>query len=611
MTLLSSPANKIQALKDCLVSLEKNPTHVNYCLAESKIKSLKLAKEDLTGEVKIALLSNFTWQPLDLYLRIDSIREGLLPHLYLAPYDQYWQEIGDAQSGLYSFQPEVVILALHGKDYFKEIFERGANQPDRSERLLEQKISELVRLLETLAARFPLVIVPNFCKPSRTFEGLLGAKLKNGTKNLFNQANALLVKGAGNYDNLQIMDFEGFVIRHGEAQVFDERLWYASKNPFRREIWPVLSREYLRFIKAFKGLTRKCLALDLDNTLWGGILGEDGPEGIKLGPGGEGEAFLDFQREILNLTKQGILLAINSKNNEKEVWEVFKKHPHMVLKKEHFAAWKINWKDKASNLKALAEEMNLGLDSFVYLDDHPAEVEWIKENLPEVLAVTLPSDPAQHVKVLHELDCFEKLSLTEEDKDRTKMYWAESQRKDLKHQAPSLEDFYRHLQMAVCIKEMDSFSKPRVVQLLARTNQFNMTTKRYTDKEIESMGKDSCYLILTLGLQDRFGDSGMVGLMIVKKENPAWRIDSLLLSCRVLGRHLEKDFLSYLIKRAKEEKIEEVRAQFVPTKKNEMARDFYRTNQFQEISSQEGTTEWSLKVNNWQGEISPWLKIEA
>jgi FkbH-like protein len=346
-----------------------------------------------------------------------------------------------------------------------------------------------------------------------------------------------------------IVDFEGFVARHGHENIYDDRLWYLARMKFDKEILELLAAMYRDYICAFLERNKKILVLDLDNTLYGGVIGEDGIDGIEIGNEGVGRIYYDFQRLIRILKERGVLLAICSKNNYSDVKEVFFNHPSMVLKEEDFIDMRINWNDKVGNLKEIANRLNLGLDSFVFLDDNPFERELIKSKLPQVTVPDFPADQANLCRWLIDISFryFNKATITDEDKSRFDMYKSEFERKSLSKVATDLNDFYRSLKMEATITYNNNNYINRISQLTQRTNQFNLTTPRYSENQIAWFMNNKNNFVFSLELNDRFGSSGIVGVSILKIDANVAYIDTLLLSCRVVGRTVENTFIAYML----------------------------------------------------------------
>ncbi len=332
----------------------------------------------------------------------------------------------------------------------------------------------------------------------------------------------------------------------------------------------------MRYVYAVVGITKKCIVLDLDNTLWGGVVGEDGFDNIKLGDNPVGRAFVEFQKRLLALNQRGILLAVNSKNNFNDAIEVIQKHPSMILREDDFACVKINWDDKVSNLHKIAEELNIGLDSMVFFDDDRINQEYVRESLPEVLVVDLPRDSSQYAKILTEMKEFDAMRITEEDTKRSSMYLGQKKRKELEKKIGDFNEFLKQMNIEVEVKKADSFSIPRISQLTLKTNQFNLTTRRYQEEDVSKFSSSDDKIVECVQVSDKFGDNGITGTYIVEKKNDEeWIIDTFLLSCRIMGRGVEEIMINQIIENAKSSGIKRVKGEYIPTPKNKPAESFY------------------------------------
>ena len=362
----------------------------------------------------------------------------------------------------------------------------------------------------------------------------------------------------------------------------------------------------MKYVIGYLGITKKCIVLDLDNTLWGGIIGEDGFNEIKLGPEPPGNAFMEFQRVLLSLHQRGIILAINSKNNFEDAIKVIREHPNMILKEEHFAAMCINWNDKVSNMKEIVKEINIGSDSLVFIDDDPVNREFVKSIFPEILVVNLSDDPSSYALEIENLIDFSVLKITDEDRNRGKMYLKQKKVIELEKTSTDLQTFLTQLDLKIIIKDVNEFTLPRVSQLILKTNQFNLTTKRYQEIDIQKMIKDPNFIITCVQVQDKFGDNGITGVFIIKKENKKeWRIDTFLMSCRIMGRGIEKGIMAYIINKAKGNKIEKINADFIPTQKNKPVENFLTDNKFKKEESS-----WTYKIKS-EIKLPEYLRIEV
>ena len=383
------------------------------------------------------------------------------------------------------------------------------------------------------------------------------------------------VRGLGRLSpRVVVVDWEWAA--RGAAEAYrDPRLWYLARMRLNQEGLAALADAVAEHVGASRGLARKVVAVDLDDVLWGGVVGEVGLAGIELGEEGIGLAHQDLQRELLKLSRAGVLLAAASKNNPADVEEVLDRHPAMVLRREHFAALRVNWQDKVSNLRELADELDLGLDSFVFLDDNPVERGWVRAALPEVLVPELPSDPVERPAFVRRAPWFRRISTTGADAARTESYRAQQRRRELRGAIPSYDDFLAELAQEVAIEPLHEGSLGRAAQLAQRTNQFNLTTRRYTVAELEALAADPAFEAFTLALSDRFGDSGITGLAILRFLDGTAEVDTLLLSCRVLGRRVEDAFLAFLAERARERGARFLVGCYEESPRNEQVRSFY------------------------------------
>ena len=376
---------------------------------------------------------------------------------------------------------------------------------------------------------------------------------------------------AGN-SNVKLLDISEFTRMYPPSEVFDWKYWFISQMGMNPRLSKPFADWFARKMEEISLKRKKCLVLDLDNTLWGGVLGEDGIDGIKLSGDYPGKAFHYFQEAIQELGKSGVILAVCSKNNEEDVLEAWEKNPFMVLKKDSFATWRINWADKSTNLKELAEELNIGLDSFVFVDDNPSERELIRQTLPMVSVPDFPVHPYELPVFFKDLveRYFRVYSLTSEDKRKTEQYKANAQRAQAQRSFVDFDSFLESLEIQITIEEANEFNIPRIAQMTQKTHQFNLTTKRYTDADIRSF-LAAGWRIWCLGVADKFGDSGITGCVMVDGDT----IDTFLLSCRVLGKGIETVFLNKVLLLLKESGIKSVRGHYFPTAKNLQVRDFF------------------------------------
>ena len=555
----------------------------------------KTIENNFDKTIRIAVLSSFTLNGMEKVFEVKCAEKKIKCASYLGGYNQYNQEILDETSRLYEFNPDVTFLILDTQNILGDLwyspYSVGANQ---RKDFVEKKILEIKNLIQSFTQKSKSkLIISNFTIPSKSNYGIFETKSEFGLQKMVSSLNQNLQDFVSDLDSVYLFDMNGFVTRYGEINIFDPKQFLFGDIKISLDFIPHLTNDLMGYVIATLGLSKRCIVLDLDNTLWGGIIGEDGFNGIKLGSGPPGNAFVEFQKHLLGLYHRGILLAINSKNNLDDAMEVIEKHPDMILRKEHFACVRINWNDKVSNLKEISDELNFGLENFVFIDDDPINREFMKSSLPQVMTVDLPNDPAKYAQILEEMNDFNVLKITAEDKKRGLMYSQQKERKSFEKSSTNLEEFLKNMELKVTIQKADNFTIPRISQLILKTNQFNLTTKRYQLEDIEKFSQDENMLVGCAQVEDKFGDNGVTGAFIVQSDgSKEWILDTFLLSCRVMGREVEKSILGYIIKKAKESGIENIKAQFIPTQKNKPIENFFRDCGFKKDGN-----DWIITLN--------------
>ena len=405
------------------------------------------------------------------------------------------------------------------------------------------------------------------------------------------------------------MDYDALIAHHGRKRWNDEAKWLTMRMPFATDSFLPLVAEWMKFIHPLAGVTCKVLAVDLDNTLWGGVLGEAGLESIQIGPEYPGAFYRLLQRAILDLYRRGILLAVCSKNDLDEAMAALQNHPGMLLRPEHFAAFRINWQDKAQNLREIASELNVGTDAIAFLDDNPIERERIRSEMPEVQVIPLPGRAQDFAQALRDCPFFERVTLSVEDRKLTTLYHEQQQRSDLARSSGSLEEFFRSLDQEVAIALVTPDTLRRVAQLTQKTNQYNVTTRRYTEQQIEDLASRPGWSVYAVQVKDRFGDNGIVGALIVRLDANICEIDTFLLSCRVIGRTIETAMLGFLAETSRAAGAAYLQGWFFPTKKNSPARDLYSSHRFKAIATEHGATLWSLNLTEADISCPEWIRL--
>jgi FkbH-like protein len=547
------------------------------------------------NKLKVAILSSFTLNGLNETLHVKCSELGIRYQSYVADYNQYNQELLNPKSDYYRFSPDITFLIIDIRSFLGDYFYNPYTISDDDRKsLAKEKIAELENLIKNFQNHSKSkLVISNFNIPSYSSNGILELKSEFGFHEMIEEINSSLQNISKNNNSIFIYNFIRFVSKFGEKNIFDYRQFYLGDIQIALNFIPLFADELMSYLKPMCGVNKKCIVLDLDNTLWGGIIGEDEFDGIELGHTPNGKAFVEFQKTLLSLWNQGVILAINSKNNFDDAMKVIKEHPNQILREKNFASIKINWNDKAENLKQIADEINIGLNSIVFFDDDKLNQERIKKEFPEVLTPELPNDPSQFVPILEDLNDFNVFQRTIEDKKRGEMYSQQRERKDLERNISNIDDFLKELDIKVKLKKSNEFLIPRISQLTLKTNQFNLTTRRYHEEEIRTFSNDITFSVGCAQVLDKFGDNGITGVYIIKKSEKFWLIDTFLLSCRILGRGVENAILSQILIDAKTNGIEEIRAEFIPTQKNKPAEDFLFNYGFKKQDKF-----WVYKLNN-------------
>ena len=477
---------------------------------------------------RVAIVGTYNTLQLVGMVRLAARRYGVDVELYEAGYGQLEQELLAPESGVASFGADYVVIAAH---------DGAVRLPDRSDDPADDVAAEAARWAELWRAarvRGARVVQYGFASRPETPLGHLGARTPGSKESMLTALNARLGELAG--DETLLVDCERLASQVGKRRWFDDRYWHVSKQAVALDALPLLARHTAAVIAGDLGLGRKCIVLDLDNTLWGGVVGDDGLEGLRLGGDAEGEAYQAFQDYLLRLKRRGIVLAVCSKNEPAMARSVFERHPEMRLRLDDIACFEASWDPKPEGLRRIAATLDLGLDALVHVDDNPAEREAIRLELPEVDVIPLPDDPSGYLAALADYPLFETTRLTAEDAERTAQYHARVRAAELAGTSSDMPSFWRDLEMEAEIAAVDALHLPRVVQLIAKTNQFNATTRRHGLETVTAMATSPEWTCLYTKLRDRFGDHGLVGVALAMVEGDALVVDTFLMSCRVIGR---------------------------------------------------------------------------
>lgn len=526
--------------------------------------------------MKIALLSNVTVDLLADDLRNDH-------DIYLsAGFDTWQQELILTNSGLYNFGPETIVLLLHANAYTE-----AWTAKDTGCQLIDEWIMA-IRNLTTNLSSIP-VFVSSIDVSNNNCRFGAEKRLDEFFENyLIEQIEQLHDNGS----NVYILPVSELISDMGRKNFYSNKMWYFGSMPYSMKGISELGSLIKQYVSVTKGAKKKCIAVDLDNTLWGGVIGEDGVEGIQLSNNKEGARFKDTQRILKRMKDRGVMVAILSKNNVEDVEPVFS-HPDMILQHEDFVAEVINWEPKSANIRQLAIDLNIGLDAFVFLDDNPAEREQMKGVCPEVAVIDFPKDSSNLPDVVAKAyeQYFLALEVTGEDLKKTDMYRSEVQRKAVQSSAASIEDFLAKLEMTMDIHLMKDLEEKRVTQLTNKTNQFNLTTKRYSEDEIHTFATGDNSDIITVHMADKYGDQGLVSVMILKYEGEVAEIDTFLMSCRVMGRCAENEIMARVKEYLVDKGITTIKASYIKTKKNAPVLELYEKLGFEITGSKISGTE--------------------
>jgi FkbH-like protein len=560
---------------------------------------------------KLAILSNSTTDMIVPALVASALRYGIALDVIQPSYDQVAQEALTPDSKVNSSKPDAVLFAL---DYRALPLKLSLGDPDASSATVQGTIGYLQALSNGIKSNSnALCIFQSFAPPVETLFGSLDRALPGTRRNLVENINRELadyVLGSGDV----LLDIAGVAETVGLADWHNPQLWNMAKFAFSDELIPLYADYVARTIASIRGKSRKVLILDLDNTVWGGVIGDDGLEGIKVAQGdAQGEAHLAVQRMALDLRQRGIVLAVSSKNTDEIARQPFEKHPEMLLKLDHIAVFQANWNDKATNIQAIANELSLGLDSMVFLDDNPVERGLVRQLLPQVAVPELPEEAAFYARTLAAGGYFEAVAFATEDLKRAGFYQDNARRVTLQKQAGGVDAYLASLDMTIQFQPFDVTGRARIVQLINKSNQYNLTTRRYTDPEVAQAEADPEVFTLQVRLTDVFGDNGMISVLICRPGEPeVWEIDTWLMSCRVLGRKVEHMVLREILEHARAAGIKKLLGVYKPTDRNKLVMDHYSKLGFTNVAEEEsGLTRWELIVEGAAPELAPMKVVSS
>ncbi|MEO5350336.1 MAG: HAD-IIIC family phosphatase [Magnetococcus sp. YQC-3] len=550
-------------------------------------KALQAESINTLPVIRLAILRNIMLEPLLTYLRYELLNMGFNAQITLGNYDTVFQEAVAGSPAVYDRETGVILVFLHLEGLSWDLarnFNALSAQAIQSE--MDRLIAHCRGIIQGLRAKTSAMILwHGFLPPSYPAHGLYDSQHDAGQSHTIHRLNHAVRSVVCAEANAFHIDMGLCLARIGERNFFDHRYWHMGRAPYTLAACEEIAREEGKYVRARYGKNKKCLVLDCDNTLWGGIVGEDGPAGIKLGSSAPGSAYMELQQQILELYHRGIILALCSKNNEADVWEVIQNHPGSLIKRQHIAAWRINWQDKPTNIRELALELNIGLESMLFVDDSEFEVNLVRQELPEVGVMHLQNIYRARQQ-LASCGLFDTLTISQEDRARGSMMTAEAARKQLMNTGTDLVAYYKSLEMKLILFfPEDDASIQRAAQLTQKTNQFNLTTRRYSDADISRFLNNADSEVICIQLADKFGDFGIIGLCVLRLENDQAIIDTFLLSCRALGRGVENVLLIEALALAKRRGATRAIGEYYATRKNGQTEKFYANNGFSSLSA--------------------------
>ena len=560
----------------------------------------KLLKQDNSNlpKVKIALAGDTATQLLATVIKGTGVDRGYNIDLFEAEYSQVEQQMLIPTSDLHQFDADFIVV-------FQSTHKLGEYHSnltiERQEQLAEERLQFVKDICNDPVNAGKKIIYFNYPEIGDTVFGSYANKVVSSFTFQVRKLNYELMRLSEQYPNLFICDIAELQNKFGRDQMFAPNTYANTEMVLRMDVLPYVASRVMDIVCAVKGQFKKCLILDLDNTLWGGVIGDDGMEGIQLGHGlGIGKMFTEFQMWVKKLKQRGIIICVASKNNEETAKEPFEKHPDMVLKLDDIAVFQANWETKVDNIRTIQQILNIGFDSMVFLDDNPFERNMVRENIPGITVPELPEYPEDYLEYLYSLNLFETASYSNLDKDRTKQYQVEAKRMSLSKTFTNEADFLKSLNMVSIVSGFTKFNTPRVAQLSQRSNQFNLRTVRYTDADIEALANDPEVIDLSFTLEDKFGDNGLIAVVIMKpQDKETLFVDTWFMSCRVLKRGMENFTLNTMVEAAKAKGCKKIIGEYLPTPKNRMVEQHYESLGFRKIEGAD-TAKYELMVDDYQ-----------
>ncbi len=577
--------------------LSKNTPDLDYSRLVMASRKLKTRPE--FPQRRIALIGDAATQFFVPLLRALFHDNGVTVALYEGHFDAIDLEVLDSGSALYQFKPDLIVIVNSTQSLRFKYFHRSGS----GETFLQETADHMADIWEAIHRHSRANIIQfNFVPPYERFFGNFDQAVAGSLSSVVQSLNNALAAAVRRRNYVFIADAAAIAASVGTRHWFDERLWAGSKTYCAPEYLPLVAQNIVEIALSQMGRTVKCIVLDLDNTLWGGVIGDDGPDGIQINAHGEGETFYHFQCFLREMKRRGIILAVCSKNDHAVALRAFTENQEMVLKEEDISVFVVNWDNKADNIRKVRDILDIGLDSMVFLDDNPFERNLVREFVPEVIVPELPEDPADYVRAVCELNLFEVNTFSAEDSMRGEQYRQEAQRRITADQYTDINDYLKSLEMKIEVARFDSFHLSRIAQLIQRSNQFNLTTRRHSQADCEAMAADENGCIpLYARLSDRFGDHGLISVVVARPQGEEMVISDWLMSCRVLSRGVEQYLMNRIFAEAEQRGLRRVTGEYIPSAKNAMVRDFFSRFGFEKISEEEnGHTYWALGVDQYE-----------
>ena len=545
-------------------------------------------------EIKIAVLGDTATQFLCDAIKGNGFEHKLNFLIHQADFNQIERQVFDRNSELYAYNPEIIVIF---NSTHKFLSKYNHLKPQEQSLLSSGEMDLIENLYSSISQNSKAKLIYfNYTETDDAVFGSFAGKLELSFVFQLRKLNYELMQFSAKFSDFFVCDISSIQNYFGKKTFFKPSIYINTEMVLNIDVLPAVSEKIISIINAIRGNIKKCLILDLDNTLWGGIIGDDGIENIQIGNLGIGKAFVEFQYWIKKLKERGIILAVCSKNNESTAKEPFERHPDMVLKLDDIAVFVANWNNKADNIRYIQSVLNIGFDSMVFLDDNPVERSIVRENIPQVCVPELPEDPAEYLEYLYTLNLFETISVSKEDSERTILYQIENKRNILKTEFTDEDSFLKNLEMSSVVESFNKFNTPRVAQLSQRSNQFNLRTVRYTEADIENIANSKEYFTFAFTLQDRFGDNGLICVVILKHETPdILFIENWFMSCRVLKRDMENFTLNTICDFARSAGFRYLKGEYLPTSKNEFVKNHYSDLGFYYENSF-----WILKLENYK-----------